>query len=90
MMWEVWAAKDGAGALAFLKQHDWTGWGKLARPGARYNALIGWGRSDPEAAAAWLKQPGNHADDLERALLIGWSNKDPEAAAAWATRSQRR
>lgn len=83
MMWEVWAAKDGAGALAFLQQHDWTGWSKLSRPGARYNALIGWGRGDPETAAAWLQQPGNHADDLERALLIGWSNKDPEAAATW-------
>lgn len=32
MMWEVWAGKDGAGAIAFLKQHDWTGWSKLTGP----------------------------------------------------------
>jgi hypothetical protein len=84
MMWEVWAAKDGAGAMNFLQQHDWTGWSRLSRPGARYNAMIGWGRGNPAAGAAWLQQPGNHQDDLERALLVGWSNKNPEAAAAWA------
>jgi len=84
MLWEVWAAKDGAGAMTFLQNHDWTGWSRLSRPGARYNAMIGWGRGDAAGGAAWLKQPGNHQDDLERALISGWSNKDPEAAAAWA------
>lgn len=88
MLWEVWAAKDGDGAMSFLQNHDWNGWSKLARPGARYNAMIGWGRGDAETAAAWLQQPGNHQEDLERALIAGWSNKDPEAAAAWVISNQ--
>lgn len=85
-LWQNWAKADGAGAIDFLDSFDWAEWHPLAAPGARYNAMIGWGASHPEDALAYLEtrgEEGGQGGDLFHAMFQGWIGRDVDAAAHW-------
>lgn len=91
ILWQNWARRHGEAAARHLDASDWSQWNPQAEPGARYNALIGWGANDPERALAYLAargETGGQSGDLRHALFQGWVGRDPETAAAWLLKNQ--
>ncbi len=79
---EKWGRMDGARAAAALE----------SRPdGGRWlpGLLRAWASVEPEAAVAWLEDPGQIESRsawqaaAERDLVVGWLKADPGGAAAW-------
>ncbi|RYD38058.1 MAG: hypothetical protein EOP87_02295 [Verrucomicrobiaceae bacterium] len=68
----------------------------IAGEAARWEALKGWSKGDPRAAADWFAknagqfagaQPGRSVSEREMASSViarAWARQDPEAALAWA------
>ncbi|MEM7386285.1 MAG: hypothetical protein AAF514_15190, partial [Verrucomicrobiota bacterium] len=69
-------------------------WAETLAAGSRQDAIRGmlqtWARTDPAAAAAYLKTqpPSEWSADVSRGLAFQWARQDVEAAAIWALESE--
>lgn len=77
----LFAVGQRGGAVAM---NAWKERGRLEESDESWQSMSGWGSADPQAAKAWLEQPGNVTEAqrkrLMAALLSGYAMADPDGA----------
>ena len=89
-LWASWGRRDPAGAMEFIRAHDWSGWSREAPEEAKNRTLIYWGETDPEGARHFLENSPELANGDRtgiHGMVRGWASVDAPAAAEWLFKS---
>ena len=89
-LWASWGRRDPAGAMEFIRAHDWNGWSREAPEEAKNRTLTYWAQTDPAGAAHFLETSAELANGDRtgiQGMVRGWAAVDAEAAAQWLFKS---